>query len=51
MLVIGKSFLLYNKVDPLKVIFEKINAISSSDLLEVANTVLDEKQLSRILYY
>jgi predicted Zn-dependent peptidase len=51
MLTIGKSYLLYNKVDPLRVIFNKIESISSEELLEVANVILDEKSLSRLVYY
>jgi predicted Zn-dependent peptidase len=51
MLAIGKSFLLYNKVDPLRVVFSKIEAITTEDLLEVANVALAEKQMSRLVYY
>ena len=51
MLSIGKSFLLYNKVDPLRVVFKKIEAITVNDLLEVANEILDENRLSRLVYY
>lgn len=51
MLAIGKSYLLYNRVDPLKVVFDKIQNITSSDILEVANQILDEKQLSTLVYH
>ncbi len=51
MLSIGKSYLLYNKVDPLQVVFKKIETISADDLLEVANMVLVEKDLSRLVYH
>ncbi|MEZ5103601.1 MAG: pitrilysin family protein [Draconibacterium sp.] len=51
MLAIGKSYLLFNKVDPLKVVFEKIEGITASQLLEVANEVLNEEQLSTLVYY
>jgi len=50
MLAIGKSYLLYNKVDALSEVFRKIEAISASDLLEVANQVLEEKQMSMLVY-
>lgn len=50
MLTIAKSFLVFNKVDPMRVIFQKIEAITAEDLLEVANIVLDEKQLSTLIY-
>ena len=51
MLTIGKSYLLYNKVDPLRIVFNKIEAITVEDLLEVANNVLDEAQMSTLVYY
>lgn len=50
MLTIGKSFLLFNKVDTVQTIFRKIEAITPLDLLEVANEILDEKQMSRLVY-
>jgi predicted Zn-dependent peptidase len=50
MLTIGKSYLLFNKVDTVQTIFKKIEAISPIDLLEVANMVLDESQMSRLVY-
>ena len=51
MLAIGKSYLLYNRVDPLREVFRKIEAITSEELLEVANVVLDEKQMSTLVYH
>ncbi len=51
MLTIGKSYLLYDKVDPLRVVFQKIEAISADDILEVANVVLDESRMSKLVYY
>ena len=50
MLTIGKSYLLFNKVDTVQTIFKKIEAITPIDLLEVANEVLDESQMSRLVY-
>lgn len=50
MLTLGKSFLLYNKVDNLEAIYKKIEAITSSQLLEIANEVFDEKLLSTLIY-
>lgn len=50
MLSIGKSFLLYNKVDPLEEIYEKIDRITGSDLMDIANEVFDEQQLSYLIY-
>lgn len=51
MLTIAKSYLLYNKVDPLRVVFEKIEAITASDILEVANEVLEPARMSRLVYH
>jgi predicted Zn-dependent peptidase len=50
MLAIGKSYLLYNRVDPLSEVFRKIEAITEMDLLEVANEILDENRLSTLVY-
>jgi predicted Zn-dependent peptidase len=50
MLAIGKSYLLYDKVDSLNEVFRKIEAITAEELLEVANIVLDENQLSTLIY-
>lgn len=51
MLAIGKSYMLYNRVDPLSVVFKKIEEITANDILEVANQILDEKQLSTLVYH
>jgi len=51
MLAIGKSYLMFNKVDPLRVVFNKIEAITTEDLLEVANFTLNEKQMSTLVYF
>lgn len=51
MLVIGKSYLLYDTVDPLRVVFQKIDAVTANDLLEVANEILNETNLSRLIYF
>lgn len=50
MLNIGKSFLLYNKVDSLNDIYTKIDNLTAIDLLEIANEIFDEKQLSYLIY-
>ena len=51
MLVIGKSYLLYNTVDPLRVVFQKIDAVTADEIFEAANEILDEKKLSRLVYF
>lgn len=50
MLTIGKSYLLFDKVDTVQTIFKKIEAITPTDLLEAANEVLNESQMSRLVY-
>ena len=50
MLAIGKSYLLQNRYDPVEKIVERIQATSAYELLEIANEVFDEKQLSRLTY-
>jgi predicted Zn-dependent peptidase len=50
MLSIGKSLLMYNKIDTIEQINEKIEKITSSDLMEVANEVLDPSQMSMLVY-
>jgi len=51
MLSMGKSMLIYNRIDTLKEIADKINAVSAADLLSVANEVLDKNKLSVLQYY
>ncbi len=50
MLALGKSLLVYNKVDSMEKIFSKIESISASHLLEIANEVFDETELSSLAY-
>ena len=50
MLSLGRSLLLYNKVDSLDDIYAAIMAINSSEVLEIANEVFDEKQMSSLTF-
>jgi predicted Zn-dependent peptidase len=50
MLSMAKSYLVYNKIDSLEEIGKKINRINSEEILEIANEVLDEKNLSSLTY-
>ncbi len=50
MLSIGKSMLLFDKVDPLKVVYKRIDDITAEGLLEVANTILTEERLSTLIF-
>ena len=50
MLALGKSLLNYGKVDLIEDIYQQIDNITSSDLLDVANEVFDTNQLSSLIY-
>ena len=50
MLNIGKSHLLYNKVDSLTEVYHKIDQLTSSDLLEIANETFNPDNLSQLIY-
>lgn len=47
----GRSMLLFNKVDSLQELNEKINKISADELLEVSNEIFDPKSLSQLIFY
>ena len=50
MLSIGKSMLLYNRVDTLDKIYHKIEAITADQLLEVANEIFNQDNMSTLIY-
>lgn len=50
MLSAGKSYLVYAAPDDLTTIFNQIENISSSDILEVANEILEPTLLSTLIY-
>jgi predicted Zn-dependent peptidase len=50
MLNIGKSYLLYNKVDSLPYVYGKIDKLTANDLLEIANECLNPDQMSQLIY-
>ena len=50
MLSLGKSVLLYNKVDTFEIVKTKVEAVSSSQILEVANEIFNEDKLSHLIY-
>ena len=50
MLSLGKSLLVFNKIDSFEEICKKIDAITSSELLEIANEVFDPAKLSTLIY-
>lgn len=50
MLSIGKSLLVFNKIDTLEDTCRKIDAVTSSELLEIANEIFEPAQLSTLIY-
>ena len=50
MLSIGKSLLLYDRIDTIAEINEKIQQVSASDLLEVANEIFKPGSLSMLTF-
>lgn len=51
MLAMAKSVMLYDKLEELELVFKRIDEISSSDILEVANEVMDKSNLSTLIYH
>ena len=50
MLMMGKSILDLDKIENLERVFERIKAISSADLMEIANDQLEENRLSHLTF-
>jgi predicted Zn-dependent peptidase len=50
MVSIGKSHLFYDRVDTIEDMIKKIEAISSKDLLEIANEIFIPEQFSMLTY-
>jgi predicted Zn-dependent peptidase len=46
----GKSLMIFNKIEPLKETEKKIEAITASQLTDIANDVLNESKLSYLMY-
>ncbi len=50
MLALGKSYMLYDRVDPLTEVFARIQRITAEDIMDVANQAFDPKRLSKLVY-
>jgi predicted Zn-dependent peptidase len=50
MLGIGKSLLIFNKIDNIEDVCEKIDKVTSSEIIETANEIFDKKNLSTLIY-
>jgi len=51
MLSMGKSLMIFDKIESLEEIGKKIESITSQQLLEIANDVLDADKLSYLMYH
>lgn len=47
---LGRSFLLFDKVDSLQDISKKIEAITADEIMDISNEILDESMLSLLVY-
>jgi len=47
----AKSLIDYNKIDSLETVFEKIEAVKTTEMASIANEILDEKNLSVLTFY
>lgn len=50
MFALGKSLQLFNRIDTLEEVFEKINKVTASELLEIANEILDPSTWCSLVY-
>ena len=50
LIAMAKSLIDYNEIDSLETVFLKIDAITPADLLHIANEILDEQQLSSLIF-
>ena len=50
MLSIGKSLLVFNKIDRIEDVCKKIDKVTASEIIETANEVFDKKKLSTLIY-
>jgi predicted Zn-dependent peptidase len=46
----GKTFLHYNKYESQEMLFQRIEALTSEGLLEIANEMFAEEKLSMLVY-
>ncbi|KAA6303947.1 putative zinc protease, partial [termite gut metagenome] len=49
-LSMGKTFLHYNKCESQEILFQRIEALTSEGLLEIANEMFAEERLSMLVY-
>jgi len=50
MLSLGKSMVIFNKIDSIEDLCRKIDAVTASELLETANDIFDPSKMSTLIY-
>ena len=50
-IAMAKSLIDYNKIDDLETVFNKIRAVTTADMANIANEILDENKLSSLIFY
>jgi predicted Zn-dependent peptidase len=50
MLGLAKSWQLFEKIEDLETVYNKINALTADELLEAANRIFNDQQLSTLIY-
>ena len=50
LIAMTKSMLDYDRIDSIKEVFKKIDKVTASDLLAIANEIFDTTKLSTLIY-
>ena len=50
MLNMGKTLLLFEEIDPIQEIYERIDAVTANDITDIANEIFREENLSTLYY-
>ena len=50
MLSLGKSLLIFNKIDSIEELCKKIDAVTASELIETANDIFEPSKMSTLIY-
>ena len=50
MLSLGKSLLIFNKIDSIEDLCQKIDAVTASELIETANDIFEPSKMSTLIY-
>jgi predicted Zn-dependent peptidase len=50
MLSLGKSLLVFNKIDSIEDLCNKIDEVTASELIETANDIFEPSKMSTLIY-